>query len=103
MNDCMNSNSVGSQKFRFCLENQIKLIYSATSAVIGNNGKDRNHLHMLSQQKTKMLNNLKKWFNFKFEIIYFYNVYGPRQIDLVVWLPLLGYLKNNLKINNHLL
>ena len=27
-----------------------------------------------------MLNNLKKWFNFKFEIIYFYNVYGPRQI-----------------------
>ena len=27
-----------------------------------------------------MLNNLKKWFNFKFEIVYFYNVYGPRHI-----------------------
>ena len=27
-----------------------------------------------------MLENLKKWFNFKFEVIYFYNVYGPRQI-----------------------
>ena len=27
-----------------------------------------------------MLENLKNWFNFKFEIIYFYNVYGPRQI-----------------------
>ena len=27
-----------------------------------------------------MLENLKKWFNFKFEIIYFYNVYGKRQI-----------------------
>jgi len=24
--------------------------------------------------------NLNKWFNFKHEIIYFYNVYGPRQI-----------------------
>ena len=27
-----------------------------------------------------MLENLKKWFNFKFEVIFFYNVYGPRQI-----------------------
>ncbi len=27
-----------------------------------------------------MLNNLKKWFGFKFEIIYFYNVYGPAHI-----------------------
>ena len=27
-----------------------------------------------------MLENLKNWFNFRFEIIYFYNVYGPRQI-----------------------
>ena len=24
--------------------------------------------------------NLKKWFNFKYEVIFFYNVYGPRQI-----------------------
>ena len=24
--------------------------------------------------------NLKKWFNFKYEVIYFYNVYGPYQI-----------------------
>ena len=23
-----------------------------------------------------MLENLKKWFNFKYEIVYFYNVYG---------------------------
>ena len=29
--------------------------------------------------------NLKKWFNFKFEVIYFYNVYGPKQIKKVRW------------------
>ena len=28
----------------------------------------------------ELLENLKRWFKFKFEIIYFYNVYGPRQI-----------------------
>jgi len=28
----------------------------------------------------ELLENLKKWFNFRCEIIYFYNVYGERQI-----------------------
>ena len=84
MNECINSNSIGSHAvFNFCLKNKIKLIYSATSASIGNNGKDKN-LSPYAFTKAKnleLLNNLKKWFNFKFEIIYFYNVYGPRQIS----------------------
>ena len=33
----------------------------------------------------ELLENLKKWFNFKFEVIFFYNVYGPRQIKKVIW------------------
>ncbi|MFM7986826.1 MAG: NAD-dependent epimerase/dehydratase family protein, partial [Candidatus Fonsibacter sp.] len=28
----------------------------------------------------ELLENLKKWFNFKYEVIYLYNVYGERQI-----------------------
>jgi len=58
------------------------LIYSATSASLGNKGEDKN-LSPYAFTKTKnleLLENLKKWFNFKFEVIYFYNVYGPRQI-----------------------
>ena len=84
MNDCMESNSVGSHEvFRFCLENKIKLVYSATSASIGNNGNDKNlSPYAFSKAKNlEMLNNLKKWFNFKFEVIYFYNVYGPNLIN----------------------
>ena len=83
MNECINSNSVGSNAvFNFCLKNKIKLIYSATSASIGNKGKDKN-LSPYAFTKAKnleMLENFKKWFKFKFEIIYFYNVYGPNQI-----------------------
>ena len=82
-NECFNSNSIGSKEvFKFCLENKIKLIYSATSASLGNNGEDKN-LSPYAFTKAKnleLLENLKKWFNFKFEVIYFYNVYGPRQI-----------------------
>ena len=84
MNECINSNTIGSHEvFNFCFSNKIKLIYSATSASIGNNGNDRS-LSPYAFTKAKnleMLENLKKWFNFKFEIIYFYNVYGPKQIS----------------------
>ena len=83
MNECIESNSIGTHEvFNFCLKNKIKLIYSATSASLGNKGEDKN-LSPYAFTKSKnleMLENLKKWFKFKFEIIYFYNVYGPRQI-----------------------
>ena len=42
-NQCFDSNLVGSQEvFKFCLDNKIKLIYSATSASLGNDGNDEN-------------------------------------------------------------
>ena len=83
MDECINSNSIGSHAvINFCFINKIKLIYSATSASIGNDGKDKN-LSPYAFTKAKnleLLENLKKWFNFKYEVIYFYNVYGPNQI-----------------------
>ncbi len=82
-NECFETNSIGSNEvFKFCLENKIKLVYSATSANLGNNGKDKN-LSPYAFTKAKnieLLENLKKWFGFKYEIIYFYNVYGSNQI-----------------------
>mgnify|MGYP000951451351 CR=1 FL=1 len=83
MNECIEYNSIGSNAvFNFCLKNKIKLIYSATSATLGNKGDDKN-LSPYAFTKAKnleLLENLKKWFNFKYEVIYFYNVYGPHQI-----------------------
>ena len=84
MNKCIEYNTIGTNSvFNFCLENKIKLIYSATSASLGNRGNDRN-LSPYAFTKAKnleLLENLKKWFNFKYEVIYFYNVYGPGQIS----------------------
>ena len=83
MAECLNSNSIGTNAvLKFCLKNKIKLIYSATSASLGNKGNDKN-LSPYAFTKSKnleLLENLKKWFGFKYEVIYFYNVYGPRQI-----------------------
>ena len=105
MNECIDSNSVGSHEvFNFCFMNKIKLIYSATSASIGNNGKNKN-LSPYAFTKSKnleLLENYKKWFGLKFEIIYFYNVYGPKQIKSGNMATVIGIFEDQYKKNKFL-
>ena len=97
MNECIESNSIGSHAvFKFCLNNKVKLVYSATSASLGHRGRDKN-LSPYAFTKAKnleLLENLKKWFKFKFEIIYFYNVYGPNQIKEGDMATVIGIFEN---------
>ena len=102
MDKCIQSNTIGTNAvFNFCLKNRIKLIYSATSASLGNKGKDKN-LSPYAFTKSKnieLLENLKKWFDFKYEVIFFYNVYGPKQIKKGKMATVIGifedhYIKN---------
>ena len=100
--ECFQSNSIGSNAvFKFCLENKIKLIYSATSASLGNKGNDKNlSPYAFSKSKNlELLENLKKWFNLKFEIIYFYNVYGPNQIKEGAMATVIGIFEYNYRRN----
>ena len=79
------SNSIlhGTPKvFDFARKCRSKIIYSASSSKFGNNGKDEN-LSPYSWMKSKMvelLKNYNSWFDLDFEISYFFNVYGKRQI-----------------------
>ena len=102
---CYDSNTIGSKEvFKFCLDNKIKLIYSATSANFGNKGADKN-LSPYAFTKAKnleLLENLKKWFNFKYEIIYFYNVYGNRQIEEGDMATVIGIFQNQFRNNKTL-
>jgi len=100
MNECIDSNSVGSNAvFNYCLKNKIKLIYSATSASLGNNGNDKNlSPYAFSKARNlELLENLKKWFNFKYEVIYFYNVYGPHQICQGLMSTVIGIFEDHYK------
>ena len=100
MNICINSNTIGTNAvFNFCLKNKIKLIYSATSASLGNRGKDKD-LSPYAFTKSKnleLLENLKKWFNFRYEVIYFYNVYGPKQISSGSMSTVIGIFEDSFK------
>jgi len=105
MNECISSNSVGTNAvFNYCLKNKIKLIYSATSASLGNKGNDKN-LSPYAFTKAKnleLLENLKKWFNFKYEVIYFYNVYGPHQICKGDMATVVGIFEHHYKLKKPL-
>jgi len=105
MKECVDSNSIGTHEvFNFCLKNKIKLIYSATSASIGNKGEDKNlsPYAFLKAKNLEFLENLKKWFKFKFEIIYFYNVYGPKQISRGKMATVIGIFEDQFKKNKPL-
>ena len=105
MDLCLESNTIGTNAvFNFCLSHNIKLIYSATSASIGNSGKDKN-LSPYAFTKAKnleMLENLKKWFKFKYEVVYFYNVYGPNQICTGNMATVIGIFEDQYKKNKPL-
>jgi UDP-glucose 4-epimerase len=104
-NQCYESNTLGSKEvFKFCLDNKIKLIYSATSASLGNSGDDKS-LSPYAFTKAKnleLLENLRKWFNLKYEIVYFYNVYGPRQIKIGDMATVIGIFENFYKLKKPL-
>ena len=81
--ECLNSNINNSfEVINFAKDNKIKIIYSATSSALGNNGEDEN-LSPYAWAKSKnieLIKNYSKWFGLKYELLFFYNVYGPGQI-----------------------
>ena len=105
INECLSSNIEGSfNVFSFALKNKIRVVYSATSASLGNKGEDMNlSPYAFSKAKNlELLENLKKWFNFRYEVIYFYNVYGERQICKGDMATVVGIFEDHFKNNKKL-
>jgi len=105
IDSCINYNLCGTNEvFRFCLKNKIKVIYSATSASLGNNGKDKilSPYALTKSNNLELLNFLNKWFGLKYEILYFYNVYGPGQIETGKMATVIGIFQNQYKRNEPL-
>ena len=93
-----------SKVIEFAKNNNIKLIYSATSSNLGNNGKDEN-LSPYAWSKSKnieLIKNYNKWFGLKYEFVYFYNVYGPGQILKSPMSAVIGIFEQQYKRNKPL-
>ena len=91
--ECLNNNIYNSfEVINFANDNKIKIIYSATSSALGNNGKDQNQ-SPYAWSKTKnieLIKNYSKWFGLKYELLFFYNVYGPGQINIGKMATIIG-------------
>ena len=102
---CLNSNIYNSfEVINFAKDNKIKIIYSATSSNLGNKGKDEN-LSPYAWTKSKnieLIKNYSKWFGLKYELVFFYNVYGPKQIAVGPMSALIGIFETQFKKKNYL-
>ena len=98
--ECLNSNINNSfEVINFASENKIQIIYSATSSALGNHGKDQNQ-SPYAWAKTKnieLIKNYSKWFDLKYELVFFYNVYGPNQIKDSPMSALIGIFESQYK------
>lgn len=67
---------------KFASDFGIKLVYSGSTAILGNGGAD-SHMNPYAWTKSnnvRLMHNMKRWFGLEFAICYFYNVFGPGQI-----------------------
>ncbi len=98
--ECLESNINNSfAVINFAKDNKIKIIYSATSSAFGNDGKDEN-LSPYAWAKTKnieLIKNYSKWFGLKYELLFFYNVYGSGQIQTGPMSTVIGIFEKQFK------
>ena len=86
--ECYHSNSIGTKAvFKFCLDNNIKLIYSATSASLGNKGDDKN-LSPYAFTKSKnleLLENLKGGLILNLKLFFFITFMVQDKLKMEIW------------------
>ena len=88
----------------FALENNSKLIYSASSSKFGNNGKDENlsPYAFFKSKNIELIKNYREWFGLNYEISYFFNVYGKNHISEGKYATVIAIFENQFKLNKPL-
>jgi UDP-glucose 4-epimerase len=68
---------------QFCRKTAAKLIYAGSSTKFGDGGLGRNQspYAWTKASNTELVQNYGVWFNVPYAIVYFYNVYGNREIS----------------------
>ncbi len=102
---CIDSNIYNSfEVINFAKDNKIKIIYSATSSNLGNNGRDQNSSpYAWSKSKNiELIKNYSKWFGLKYELLFFYNVYGSGQINNGKMATIIGIFETQYRNKNPL-
>ena len=89
---------------QFCRENNSKLVYAGSSTKFGDGGLGRSQSPYAWTKATnsELVKNYGSWFNLNYAIVYFYNVYGPREIAKGKYATLIALFKDKIKNNQKL-
>ena len=102
LDECMQNNSIGTfEVIKFTLKNKAKLVYSASSSTLGKN----KHLSPYSWSKyanNELIKNFSKWYDLKYVIVYYYNVYGENQIESGHMAAVIGIFEKQYLLNKPL-
>lgn len=77
-------NIIGTKRvIDFCAKSGSKLIYAGSSTKFGDNGQTKmsSPYAWTKYINTELIQNYARWFGIDFAIVYFYNAYGPREIQ----------------------
>ena len=88
----------------FVRKNNCKLIYAGSSTKFGDNGagKDASPYAWTKSTNTDLVKNYGNWYDVKYAITYFYNVYGKREISNGKYATLIALFKEKF-LNNEAL
>jgi UDP-glucose 4-epimerase len=89
---------------QYCRANNSKLVYSGSSTKFGDGGLGRNQspYAWTKASNTELVVNYGNWFNLSFAIVYFYNVYGKREISSGKYATLIALFYKKIKQNQKL-
>lgn len=79
---------------KFALKHKARLLYAGSSTKFGNNGADSSPYAWSKSSNTQLVKNFSEWYGLDYVITYFYNVYGPREIETGDYATLIGIFKN---------
>lgn len=97
--DCFKSNFIGTYEvIKFCLNKNARLVYSASSSTFGSN-KFLSPYSWSKYNNNELIKNFSNWFNLKYNIVYFYNVYGSNHICKGKMASVLGVFEDQYKKN----
>ena len=89
---------------QFCRKTGAKIIYAGSSTKFGDGGLGRSQSPYAWSKatNTELVKNYGTWYNIPYAIVYFYNVYGPREISKGKYATLIALFKEKVKNNKPL-
>jgi UDP-glucose 4-epimerase len=88
----------------FVRKHKCKILYAGSSTKFGDEGEnaDASPYAWSKSSNTKLVQNYSKWFGIDYVITYFYNVYGPREIQTGKYATLIALFKEKRKNGENL-